>query len=149
MKQDPVCTTDDHELFGITIFRQAVAAWQDAVVAALYDLDHPITSEHALSMTNEVKRLVKLTAQWFEQHFCDQSGTFETTLQFLDVMHSDLLIEGRECFLLQTEGKSSWSNPETEALWTAGVNYIYLLVLRKIRDDDTNLRQTYEVPVKA
>lgn len=148
MKPEPV-STEERELFGITIFRQAVAAWQDAVTAALYDLDDPISLGQALTFTHEHDRLVKLTAQWFEQHFTDEPGTYESTQHFLEVVYGNLMNEGRECFLHQTDGKNSWSNPETEALWMAGVGYIYLRVLRAIRDDDTRLRQSLEIPVNA
>lgn len=149
MKQEPECTPEDPEMFGITIMRQAVVAWQDAVVTALYDPGDPLTLGHALSLTREVKRLVRLLATWVEQHFYDEHGTHETAQHFLEAIHGDLLNEGRADFIKQTDKTGGWCNPETHALWTAGVTYIYLMTLRAIRDDDTRLRQSLEIPVNA
>lgn len=149
MTPEPVCTHEDHELFGITLFRQAVAAWQEAVTDALFEVTDPVTISQSISLTRELKRLVKLTAQWFEQHIYDNSGSYETTLRFLDCVYGDLMNEGRDDFIQHTDRERSWANPATYALWTAGVAWVYQQVMRIIRDDDTRLEKPVAVPVNA
>jgi len=130
---------EEHEYFGITIMREAIAQFEDGVTQGLMDMDAPVQQGEALARVNEINRIVKLAAKWFELHISDSSGSYDMTLRFLKCVYSDLLAEGLEEFLKY--GDKSWGNPETSPLWSAGVTYVYLRMVQIIRKDSSALRK--------
>ena len=130
------------EYFGITLMREAIDLFEQGVIQGLTNPDDPMPAQEAWVRMNSVNRLVKLAATWFEQNLSDESGSYDLTLRFLKSVYSDLLAEGLEEFIKFCDKKKTWEDQDSAPLWSAGVTYVYLKMVRIIRDDDSKLRQT-------